>query len=266
MNVDEYSRLHQELADQLDAYLDHELTATEVVRMEAHLSGCMRCQKALRLHRVLKDNLALTPMARAPSRLHDAIQTRLAGEPGNTADGGPIVVPRHRRSLRFWAPWAGWVLAAGLATVALFGRLPRPDSQSSQLPMVQAALDDYRLHLQGFIPPVDGSQLAALAQGLPFVARPWPALRHGLIGAWRTTIRGEPAAAFAYRYDNHILVQYVVSQELFFHQTRVREAVAQHGHYSAIAHEASVLAWPQSDSGSILIGAVDPRLLDALVL
>ena len=262
MNVDKYSRLHQELADQLDAYLDHELASAEVARMEAHLSGCLRCQKALRLHRVLKDNLVLTPVAGAPSRLRDAIQTRLAQEPGSTADG-PVVVPWHRRSLRVWAPWA---LAAGFAMVALFGRLPRPDSQSFQLPMVQAALDDYRLHLQGSIPPVDGSQLAALAKDLPFVARPCPALRRALIGAWRTTIRGEPTAAFAYRYDNHILVQYVVSQELFFHQARVREAIAQHGHYSAIANEASVLAWPESDSGSILIGAVDPQLLDALVL
>ena len=38
-------------------------------------------------------------LARAPSRLRNAIPMRLAGEPGSTADG-PIVVPRHRRTDR----------------------------------------------------------------------------------------------------------------------------------------------------------------------
>ena len=265
MNEQNYSLLHRDLVEQLDAYLDHELPALEVARMEAHLSGCMRCQTALRLHRSLKENLALTPVARSSPRLRDAIQARLADDPGGSVDR-PFTVPRQRRALRRLAPWTGWVLAAGLALVVLVDRSWLAGAQTSQLPMIQAALDDYWLHLQTRMPTADVQQMQALAHDLPFDAQPLPALRSELIGAWRTTIRGESAAAFAYRHDNHILVQYVVSQALFFHQPRLREAVARYGHYSATAHETAVLAWPQSTSGTMLIGAVDPHLLDALVL
>lgn len=263
MNTLDFAALHRELIERLDAFVDDELTPAEAERMRAHLSGCRRCQQALRLQRALRDRLAALPVPRAPGHLSARIQDRLKEEP-RARDQGALSGAYLYPSLRRAAPWLGWALAAGIAALSLASR---PwDKVKQQLPMVQAALADYRLHQMGQIPATDPQQLSVLAQNLPFEAHPLPALRAQLIGAWQTTIRGEPAAAFAYRYQTHLLVQYVVSQSLFFHQPRLREAVSRNGRYTTTEREIAVLAWPQKDSGSILVGAVDPHLLEAISL
>ena len=263
MNVATYTQRHHELIDQLDAYIDHELGDEKSARVEAHLSGCTRCQRALQLHRALRDTLAGAPVARAPDSLRERLLIELDAEQAPPPRGASATHQRPRVR-QFAQPWLGWAAAAGLAAVMLvhgFWTGPQP---SQQIPMVEAALADYQLHFNRELPAAGPQQLAAIERTVAFKVQPMPALRHQLIGAWQTRIRGEPAVALAYRYGNHVLVQYVVSQSLFFRQPRVREAVARDGRYSTTSHGTSVLAWAQSDSGSLLIGAVDLQQLEAL--
>lgn len=263
MNLATYAQRHHELIDQLDAYIDHELGDEESARVEAHLSGCARCQRALQLHRALRDTLAGAPVARAPDSLRKRLLMQLEAEQAPPPRGASAA--RRRPRLRSFAqPWLGWAVAAGLAAVLLvhgFWTGPRP---LQQIPMIEAALADYQQHLNRELPPAGLQQLAAIERTVAFKVQPMPALRHQLIGAWRTRIRGEPAVALAYHYGNHVLVQYVVSRSLFFRQPRVREAVARNGQFDTTSHGISVLAWAQSDSGSLLIGTVDLQHLKML--
>lgn len=263
MNVATYTQRHQELIDQLDAYIDDEQDDAESALVEAHLSGCARCQRALQLHRALRDSLAGAPVARAPDSLRQRLLMQLEAEQAPPARAA-FATQRRPRARRLTSRWLGWATAAGIAAIVLGHGFWSRHQTAQQIPMIAAALADYQQHLNSELPAAGPQQLAAIERSVAFKVQPMPALRHQLIGAWQTRIRGEPAVALAYRYGNHILVQYVVSQSLFFRQPRVREAVARDGRYSTTSHGTSVLAWAQNDSGSLLIGAVDPQLLETL--
>jgi hypothetical protein len=87
-----------------------------------------------------------------------------------------------------------------------------------------------------------------------------------LMGAWPTEIQGEPAAALAYRINNQIVVQYIVSEPLFFRQDVVRQAVADSGRYLTTDNHESLLAWPGTGSGNLLVGTLPESMLEKLPL
>ena len=133
--------------------------------------------------------------------------------------------------------------------------------------MVRAALADYRQVAHEELPLVYlPADLTGLVAEFPFPLKLLDSPRVRLIGAWRTDIRGEPAAAIAYRSGDRIVVQYVVSESLFFRHANVRAAVARGGQYIVSDGSQSVVAWPQARSGSLLIGNLPPEELAALVL
>lgn len=258
MNPDLLEQRHRQLIEQLDAYLDNELSPAERAQMEAHLTGCLRCRRALQLHRQVVVNLQTAPLPRASASLYERIREGLQVQRS-------LRSTRAQRRVRVLSmSGLGWALAAGLAIGIVVNSLLPVGRKTTQIPMVQAAIADYRQHLGNELPPPDQQQLAALQNTLPFPAQPLRALSNQLIGAWRTTIRGEPAVAFAYRYADHILVQYVVSRELFLRQPKVREAIARQGHLVITADDLSILAFPQKQSGSLVIGPVAPRVLEGL--
>src|SRR5699024_5135087 len=119
---------------------------------------------------------------------------------------------------------------------------------SQPIPMVTAALTNYHQQLAGTLPTADTVALSKLKRSLPFPVTPIADLRSHLIAVWSLRISGQPAAALAYRLDNHVIVQYVVSESVFFRQPRVRQAVASHGLYVVSAGRDSVVAWPGPDN------------------
>lgn len=258
MNAGTVEERHRRLMEQIDGYLDDELSPAERAQMEAHLAGCRRCRRALHLHGRLAGAVAAMPIQRTSPRFRERLRQQLAvaEQPG----------PAHAREGRRprLPPWLGWALAAGLAAgVTINAVVPRIE-ESGQIPMVQAAVANYRQHLGSELSPPDAQQLATLMRSAPFPVRPLKALRAQMAGAWRTTIRGEPAIAFAYYYHRHLLVQYVVSRELFFRQAKIRAAVARSGHYTATTEHVSVMAFPQRGSGSLLIGTLPLQVLQSL--
>lgn len=154
---------------------------------------------------------------------------------------------------------------AACLVVALLLNLPDQSiSQAHSIPMVASAFADYQHRMAGGELPTDDSPAwARLRHAVSFPVEPIPSLKNQLVAVWPTKIRGEPAAALAYRFDNQIIVQYLVSQKLFFRQNSVRQAVHDFGRYSASLGHDSVVAWPGKHQGSILIGAMPPNRLIA---
>lgn len=255
----EFGLEHERLSELLGAYLDDELSPEQGQMMEAHLLACDRCWQELALQREVRARLEGQPIERAPIALRQHIQTRL----GHETKGSP---PRkHRRHWRMHVPvWAGWAVAASLALImGLHFGLGR-HINSQPIPMVTAALANYHQQLADTLPAGGTLALSRLKRSLPFPVTPITELRSHLIAVWSLRISGEPAAALAYRIDNHVVVQYVVSESVFFRQPRVRQAVAAHGVYTVSAGQDSVVAWPGPDNGSLLVGPVSVNRLEAL--
>lgn len=252
---------HERLIELVGAYADGEVTPEEVPVLEAHLLGCERCQQAVSLQREVRARLERQEMERAPAALRERIQAHLTDEikthPRRGLKQHWLIRPQVR---------AGWALAACLALVLglYLGLWRSPGPQP--IPMIAAALADYHHQLGHELPAVDAASLEKLEHSLPFPVTPIAGLRSHLIAAWSPRIRGEPAAALAYRLDGRVIVQYVVSESLFFRQPRLREAVAAHGVYVASAGQDSVVAWPGADNGSLLIGPVSVKQLESVRL
>src|SRR5207302_10040399 len=82
-----------------------------------------------------------------------------------------------------------------------------------------------------------------------------------LLGAWTTTLAGEPAAVLAYRWDDRLVVQYIVPEQLFFRHPAVRAAAASHHPVGATDGAIGLVAWPLAAAGSVLVGDGSPERL-----
>lgn len=284
---------HAAVEELLSAYADGELDLEHARQVESHLLACSRCQRQLELNAMVDAQLASEPLMpaspalRARVRAATRIRTAEAREGAVTAlphrafaapsalgpDTAPPLTPRQGRGSAWERRvlWSGWLIAAGLAG-ALFGDLPRtpaavpdavdavPAAPSPSIPMVAAATADFRHTLQRALPG-RAENLGAVRAAVSFPVTPLRAPDVELLGAWTTTIRGEPAAALAYRWRDRILVQYVVPEHLFARQPEVQRAVAGLGAYTATAGAEAVVAWPGARSGSLLVGAAAPAEL-----
>lgn len=265
MNGPETDPAHAEVAELLAAYADGELAAPDAARVEAHLLGCERCRRELAVQTAVRNGLAAEPRRPASPVLRKRVASLTA--PGAPRGTDPSL---WRRA----APWAGWAVAAGLAAVLLLSGeprgAPRPDSgvavertDTARVPMVVDALSDYRRLVRGDL-PLDGADLARVEARIPFPVVPLRSPDARLIGAWTTEILGAPAAVLAYRWGDRAVVQYVVSESLFFAPPQVRQAVDARGRYTVSAGAQGVVAWPGPGNGSILIGDMPPARLARL--
>ena len=180
MNAGTVEERHRRLMEQIDGYLDDELSPAERAQMEAHLAGCRRCRRALHLHGRLAGAVTAMPIPRTSPRFRERLRQQLAvaEQPG----------PAHAREGRRprLPPWLGWALAAGLAAgVTINAVVPRIE-ESGQIPMVQAAVANYRQHLGSELSPPDAQQLATLMRSAPFPVRPLKVRRAPMAGAWPT--------------------------------------------------------------------------------
>ncbi|MDA3920119.1 MAG: zf-HC2 domain-containing protein [Salinisphaera sp.] len=249
--------------DLLSGYIDDELTADQRATVDEHLTVCQRCRRELSMQRSIRDRLAAQPLERASTALRNRIKSQLELDSGNTVSHPRRLWRQKQRALG----WAGWAIAACLALALVlninYGSVSRPQA----IPMVASALADYHYQLSaGELPVANSTSIAALQRKVRFRVTPIPSLRKNLIAAWPTHIRGEPAAALAYLFHNRVIVQYLVSEGLFFRQPAVRNAVADKGRYSATVGKDGVVAWPGKDAGSVLIGPMSVQSLVAVSL
>ncbi len=254
MRLDE--SIHDELRAQLAALAegsraDDVLTGARRAALTAHLAGCSACARELELQEQVRARLVgSAPAEPAPHALAVMVRGLARGD-----------APRPRRS-RVWVAGAasGWAAAACLA----LAWWAQPTSVRIHPLMVEAALRDFTRALDGELPaPQAFAELAAT------VGHPVPPLEHPglqLISTWRTEIRGEPAAALAYRFRDRIVVQYVLSESLLYRQPIVRDAVQAHGTFAASDGARSVVAFAGGGAGSVLVGVISPGELARLTL
>ncbi|MBV9881270.1 MAG: zf-HC2 domain-containing protein [Gemmatirosa sp.] len=273
---------HEVLIDLLGAYVDEELPPETASQLDAHLVGCARCRREVQVQLTLRDRLAATPVEPVRPALRDRIVAMTTALPAPPAV--PAAVDAARRDEHLGAalderrrrlPWIRALLVA-IVLVAVpawaFLRV-RPDSPAvarlaaptGGVPLLAAAAADYRRIAAADLPgPARDLDAVQTAVGFPVSPLSNPALR--LIGAWTTTLAGEPAAVLAYRWDDRLIVQYIVPDQLFFRHPAMRSAAATH-HAVALADGAvGIVAWPLASAGSVLVGDGSPeRLAGALV-
>jgi hypothetical protein len=217
--------------------------------LAAHLAGCSTCRRELALQEHVRARLARAAGAEPAPAAMVAMVRGLARSD---------VRPARRSRALIAVAASGWIVAACIA-LAWCGR---PTLEVSQPPMVEAALRDFDRALESEL-PAPGT-LVELAAG---VGHPVAALAHAdlrLISTWRTEIRGEQAAALAYRLGDRVIVQYVVSESLFFRQPVVRDAIQAHGVFATSHGARSVVAFAGQGAGSVVIGVLPPDELARL--
>lgn len=261
---------HQVLIDLLGAYADGELPPETTSQIDAHLVGCVRCRRELAVHRAMRRRLGFEPPVAAPPALRDRIVAAIAATPVPA----PIAEPMPRPWTALWRPtvWAP-IVALLIACVVGAGYIVRQASAPvslasittsvSAIPLLQDALTDYRRVVAGDLPG-RARDLDAVRNAVPFPIQPLRSPSVRLLAAWTTVLGQDPAVVLAYRWDDRIVLQYVVSEQRFFQHPALRHAVAGGGLLAARDGAQGIVAWPTSTAGTLLIADVPPERLRPL--
>ena len=261
---------HQVLIDLLGAYADGELPPETTSQIDAHLVGCVRCRRELAVHRAMRRRLGFEPPVAAPPALRDRIVAAIASTPlpVPSIDPRPARFGALRRPLVF-IPLVSIIAAGALGTDLLVRQRTSPAAVApltespTTIPLLQDVLADYRRVVAGDLPG-RARDLDAVRSAVPFPIEPLRAPAVRLLAAWTTELGQEPAVVLAYRWDDRIVLQYVVSEQRFFQHPALRQAVAGGGLLAANDGAQGIVAWPTSSAGALLIADVPPEKLRAL--
>jgi xanthosine utilization system XapX-like protein len=102
--------------------------------------------------------------------------------------------------------------------------------------------------------PARSRDLATVRAALPFPVNALTSPELRLLAVWTTDLGGESAAVLAYRWQDRLVLQYVVSEQLLFRPSDARRAFADGKQLAARSGQQSVIAWPGTASGELLVG------------
>lgn len=262
---------HEVLRELLGAYADRELPPETIAQIDAHLVGCAECRSALEVHDAVRTRLA----AERPAAPSPALRARIAA--AIDAVPAPVVAPvpapraANQRSV-VWLAVAGWVAAVTLAVVLVVQTPASPQSTAGaraiaapvqQVPLLSGIVDDYARVSRGDLPG-RARDLSAVRAAVSFPIEPLRAPDLRLLGAWTTDVRGEPAAVLAYRLRDRLVVQYLVAEDAFFRHPAVRTAVADRHVLTAADGARALVAWPGTETGTVLVGDVPSAWLQTI--
>ena len=273
---------HQVLIELLAAYADRELPAETTSQIDAHLVGCGRCRSELAVHQAVRARLGVEPPVAAPPALRERIAAAIAAAPV------PVAVATHDsiRS-RAAALWARHRVLLSVAVVALVvtvtaagaglaRRVSSGDAAASaahvsrlavppaSVPLLADVLADYRRVTAGDLPG-RARDLDVVQGAAGFPVEPLRASGVRLLAAWTTDLGGEPAVVLAYRWDDRILLEYLVPEGRFFRHPAVRAAVTGGRPLVAASGAQGLVAWPtRGAAGAVLVGDVAPERLAKL--
>lgn len=114
----------QEAGQQLQLYIDEQLTLDQVRHLEAHIARCAGCREELAVLEEISRQFKMVRMVAEPENMHAQIMQRVAMAP--------------RRSQQPFFPWhpslAEWLAAILLATIATLGSILAQPSVRALLP------------------------------------------------------------------------------------------------------------------------------------
>jgi anti-sigma factor RsiW len=260
---------HAVIIDLLGAYADGELPPETTSQIDAHLVGCARCRRDLAVHQAVRQRLGVEPPVAAAS---PALRERIAAAVVATPVPTPLPAPRAPRLAPRAAALVGVAVATLIAAVGI--SVARHESANtpavSQLatspasvPLIRGVLADYRRVTASDLPG-RARDLEAVRGAVPFPVVPLhtPGLR--LLAVWTTELLDEPAVVLAYRWDDRIILEYLLPEIRFFQHHDVRQAVS--GGRLLVASDGAqgIVAWPTEAAGALLVGDVPPALLKRL--
>ena len=263
---------HAVIIDLLGAYADGELPPETTSQIDAHLVGCARCRRDLAVHQAVRQRLGVEPpVAAASPALRERIAAAVAATPVVVAPplpvpGSPRLAPRAVVATiaivlvtLTAALWIG-VSRHQHADAPALGRLA---SSPASVPLIRDALADYRRATASDLPG-RARDLEAVRGAVPFPVEPLHASGLRLLAVWTTELQDDPAVVLAYRWDDRILLEYLVPETRFFQHHDVRQAVS--GGRLLVASDGAqgVVAWPTEAAGALLVGDVAPALLAQL--
>lgn len=262
---------HEVLRELLGAYADRELPPETVAQIDAHLVGCAECRRGLEVHHALRARLAVEP----PAAASPAFRARI----GAAIDAAPAPAPRVASDVQvsssprvLWLAASGWIVAMVLVlalsmtsgSTSLFAPASRTlATPLHDVPLLGAIIDDYARVSRGDLPG-RARDLDAVRAAVSFPVEPLRAQNLRLLAAWTTDVGGEPAAVLAYRLDDRLLVQYLVAEDVFFQHPAIRAAIADHHLLRAADGDRTVVAWPDSSTGTIVVGDVPADALQSI--
>jgi len=259
---------HQVLIDLLGGYADGELPPETTSQIDAHLVGCVRCRRELAVHRAMRRRLGVVPPVAAPPALRERIAAAIAATPV------PVQAPTPRWTTFLRRPVAALAIAVALLGVAIAGTLfvrqrataPHETTLTvavTSIPLLRDALTDYRRVIAGDLPG-RARDLDAVRRAVPFPVEPLHLSAVRLLAAWTTELGGDPAVVLAYRWEDRIVLEYVVSEQRFFQSPALRQSVA--GGRLLLGRDGAqgIVAWPTSSAGALLIADVPPQRLREL--
>ncbi len=267
---------HQVLIELLGAYADRELPPETTSQIEAHLVGCARCRSELAVHQAVQLRLGVTPPVAAPPALRARIAAAIAATTVVEAPAPAVTLPAAPFWMRRRALAAVAIAAVAIAiTVGVVAT--RPDSARtippnlrqlavapSSVPLLNDALDDYRRVTAGDLPG-RARDLDLVRGAVAFPIEPLRGSGVRLLAAWTTDLGGEAAAVLAYRWEDRIILQYLVPESRFFRHPAVRAAVSGNHLLAAAAGTQGIVAWPTQEAGAIVIGDVPSDRLAELL-
>ena len=265
---------HQLLASFLGAYVDNELPPETRSQIDAHLTGCARCRREQDVHRMLRDRLGNEPVPAASAVLRDRVAAGIKNAappvfvPELTA--GVDASPRRRITPRTWvAIGALAILSLSVLVKASARREPQSDKRAAAvvsvqtIPLFSEVLANYRLVMAGNLPG-RARDLEAVRAAVPFAFAPLSNSALRLLGAWTTSIANEPAVVLEYRWNDRIILQYFVTDQLLFQSAGVRASLAQAGSASVTDGGEGMLLWAAPEYGTLLVGNFAPEKFAAL--
>ncbi|MDQ3950028.1 MAG: hypothetical protein M3282_06760 [Gemmatimonadota bacterium] len=129
--------------------------------------------------------------------------------------------------------------------------------------MIRGVLADYRRVTAGDLPG-RARDLEVVRDAMPFPVEPLRAPGVRLLAVWTTELEGEPAAVLAYRWDDRIVLEYLLPEFRFFQNHEIRRAVTDGRLLVASDGAEGIVAWPTEAAGALLIGDLAPERLARL--
>jgi anti-sigma factor RsiW len=259
---------HQVIIELLGAYADAELPPETTSQIDAHLVGCARCRRDLTVHQAVRRRLGVEPPVAAPPEFRERIVAAVAATPVVDAGSATREAGRGQRRLAVIVAVVAALVGAVWIAVAARERADSPAlgqlaSSPASVPLIRGVLADYRRVIASDLPG-RARDLEVVRGAVPFPVEPLRASGVRLLAVWNTEMEGEPAAVLAYRWDDRIVLQYLVPETSFFQHRDVRRAVTDGGLLVASDGAQGIVAWPTEAAGAFLIGDLAPERLAKL--
>lgn len=280
---------HEALASLIGACVDGELPPETVAQINAHLVGCSRCRREMALQRSVAAATGQIAGPTASAALQTRIRLAVANAPiVPSVRRGPSSASWFTRSVqRFVAIGRARValLLVGVVVATVWWNVTRANARRSSSAEPSAGGARAVIAPSVTVPPPDllldsliSDFQQTAARDLPGRARDLETVRRAiavplqplstgaaaLIGAWTVQLDGELVGVLAYRWQETLLLQYVVSDEVLYRSARIRQAFATGRRVVRQQGSIGVVARPQTRGGTVLMAAVPWARLESV--